>query len=443
MKLKKILPILIIVLVILTWYTSVSSIITAPFRYNGYLKNAKKYEKEERYQYAIEEYEKAIAYKPDNKELYEKEVEDYKKLKDTDSMLARCDYIISNFKDNEKAYLIKMDYYKTEESLSDLAETVKAAHAEHPDNKDISKIYKEIKGDFYEEYATYTYIARFRAKGALIENEDGLYGIVNPDGSVQVQPKYDFLTLYSNKEKAKENLASVKNNNELYYMDSKGYKALVNSDKYDFLGEISENVMVVGKKDKYGFAYWNEDERRFDKKTDLKWDAATVMFNGVAAVCKDGKWAIIGSDYKEITKYNYSDVKVDDYGLCSVNNLIFVKEGEKYKLLDTDGEEITKAIFDDAKPFVGGEYAAVCQKGKWGFVNSEGDIVIKCEYDGADSFSSLYAPVMKDGKWGYIDKKNQLIYDYQFDEAKQFNENAIAPVFINGVWKLIHAYIYE
>jgi len=443
MKIKQILPILIIVLIVLAWYTSVSTILNEPLHYNGYLEAAEKYEKEGRYQYAIEEYEKAIAYKPDNRELYEKEVENYKKLNDVDNMLNQCDYIISNFKDNERAYLNKMNYYLSEESLQELAQTAIAAHAAHPDNKEISQIYNDMKGKFYEEYASFAYVARFRGKGAIFIGEEGLYGIVNNDGSISVPAKKEYLTLYSNAEDSKDAFAAVKNGRELYYMDSKGYKSLVNSEKYDYLGEILDNVMVVGKNGKFGYAFWNEKERNFVAKTDLKWDYASAMYNGVAAVRKDEKWAIIGSDYKEITKYSYSDIKMDEYDFCSIGNLIFVKEGEKYKLIDTKGKDVTKAIFDDAKPFVGGEYAAVCQNGKWGFVNEKGEIVIKCEYDDADSFSSLYAPVMKDNKWGYIDKKNKIVYDYQFDGAKQFNDNGIAPACINGVWKLIHAYIYE
>lgn len=443
MNLKKILPLLVVVLLFIAWYTNVSSILKAPLHYNEYLKKAEKYEKEGRYQYAIEEYEKAIAYKPENLKLYEKEVEDYKKLEDVDNMISRCDYIISNFEKNENAYITKLNYYIQEEKLSDIAETVIMAHAQHPDNKKINEIYTDMKGRYYDELSTYSYIGRMRNKGALCVNEDGLFGIINNDAGIQVAAKYEYLTLYSNIEDSKNSFAAVKSEDELYYMDSNGYKALVNTDKYDFLGEISENVMVVGKNGKYGYAYWNEEERVFSEKTDLKWEYASCMMNGVAAVLKDSKWSIINSDYKEVTKDKYDDVKLDEYGMCSVGNLIFVKQGDKYKLITTEGKDVTKAVFDDAKTFVGGDYAAVCQDNKWGFVNSKGEFVIECKYDDAESFTSLYAPVMKDGKWGYIDKADTLVYDYQFEDAKQFNQNAIAPVCVDGIWKLIHAYIYE
>ena len=200
--------------------------------------------------------------------------------------------------------------------------------------------------------------------------------------------------------------------------------------------------MAIGKDGKYGYAIWDYENRKFTAKTELKWDKVGTMCGNAAAVCKDGKWALINSEFKEITKYKYEDIIMDEFGFCSINGVAFAKEDGKYKMIDLEGKDITKAEFDNAKPFVGGEYAAVCKDGKWGFVDVKGEIKIECEYDDADSFSSIYAPVMKEEKWGYIDKKNKLIFNYQFDGAKQFSEGGIAPVCINNVWQLIHAYIY-
>lgn len=442
MSIKKILPVLLIVLLAAAWYSNLSSIINAPLNYKSNLKQAKKYEDEERFQYAIEEYEKAISYKPENKELYEREADAYENLGDEENMIKSLDYIIANFDDNEEAYLRELKYYETQDISEEVAAKVVQAYSEHPDNKEIQKYYKKFKGTYYELYTKYKYISRIRSGGAIVINEQGNYGMITPSGETRVTAKYESLTLFSRNENAKEQLAAVKLDDELYYMDEKGYKALVNDKDYDFLGEISEGVMAAGINGKYGYALWDYENRSFNAATDFEWDYAGTMFSNTAAVCKDGKWALINSELKEITKYQYEEIVTDEFGFCSINNVVFVKEDGKYKMIDLEGNDIGNEKFDSVKPFVGGEYAAVMKDGKWGFVDNKGEIKIKCEYDDADSFSMQYAPVMKDGKWGYIDKQNELVFDYQFDGAKQFTDDGIAPVYINNVWCLICAYIY-
>ena len=48
--------------------------------------------------------------------------------------------------------------------------------------------------------------------------------------------------------------------------------------------------------------------------------------------------------------------------------------------------------------------APVKKNGKWGFINTKGDLVIPCEYDFAYSFSNGVALVELNNKYGYIDK---------------------------------------
>ena len=56
------------------------------------------------------------------------------------------------------------------------------------------------------------------------------------------------------------------------------------------------------------------------------------------------------------------------------------------------------------------------KKGRWGYVNEKGKVVIKAKYQEAGIFNSGYAIVKKDNKYGIIDYNNQeaipLAYDY-------------------------------
>lgn len=443
MKTKKLVPIAFVVLLVLAWYSSCSKIIGAPIDYNRHLKAAKKYEKEERYQYAIEEYDAALEYKPENFELYYKKMENYEKLNDTSSMISVCTYIIENFEKSENAYLKQLEYYIGEADYETAASIAKTAVVKHPESKKIKEYYKQLRGLYSEIYAAYSQMSAIRNNSIIVENEDGKKGLINGEGKVIVKLNYENISMYSNVEDSKENLSAVQKDGEWYYMDEKGYKALVNEEKYDFLGEISQGIMAVGKKGKYGFAVWDMENRSFSAATKMKWDYVGTFLNGVAAVCKDDKWALINTKFEEITKYKYDEIIVDEFDLCSRYKVVFVREGDKYKLINLEGEDITKAEFDFVKPFSNGELAAVCKDGKWGFINTEGELKIKYKYEDAKSFSDLYAPVMKDGLWGYINKKEEVTVDYQFEDAKQFSTLGIAPVYSNERWQLIKLYIYE
>ncbi len=58
---------------------------------------------------------------------------------------------------------------------------------------------------------------------------------------------------------------------------------------------------------------------------------------------------------------------------------------DKWGFMDTLGNMVIKATFDDVGPFSGG-YAAVSVKGKWGYINREGSLIIKPHYKSAWAF---------------------------------------------------------
>lgn len=65
--------------------------------------------------------------------------------------------------------------------------------------------------------------------------------------------------------------------------------------------------------------------------------------------------------------------------------------------------------------------------GKWGFINKDGEFVIKPQYD--DSyypFSEGLAAVQIGGKWGFIDKSNRIVIPAKFTGAESFKDGIAA-----------------
>src|SRR3972149_127601 len=63
----------------------------------------------------------------------------------------------------------------------------------------------------------------------------------------------------------------------------------------------------------------------------------------------------------------------------------------------------------------------IMQNGKWGFIDSLGNIRIQCEYDWADNFSGGITMVIHKDKTGYINKADIIIIPLSYDEANTFH----------------------
>lgn len=77
----------------------------------------------------------------------------------------------------------------------------------------------------------------------------------------------------------------------------------------------------------------------------------------------------------------------------------------------------------------------VLKNGKFGFMNRQGELIVKAEYDYVSIFSSGLAAVFKNGKFGFIDKNNNVIIDFLFDEVQDFEQGrAVVEIDENFGW---------
>jgi hypothetical protein len=65
----------------------------------------------------------------------------------------------------------------------------------------------------------------------------------------------------------------------------------------------------------------------------------------------------------------------------------------------------------------------VISGGKYGFMNTQGKLMIPAMYNEVGPFQEGLAVVSKDDKFGIIDKKNQMLVDFQYDEILEFVQN--------------------
>jgi hypothetical protein len=90
--------------------------------------------------------------------------------------------------------------------------------------------------------------------------------------------------------------------------------------------------------------------------------------------------------------------------------------------------KINEGLLSRFSFYTEGLSVAVNFDGQYGFIDKQGNWVIKPEYHSAVRFSEGLASVMKDGLWGAIDSSGQLIIDFKF-ASQFFFMNGMATVY--------------
>jgi len=157
------------------------------------------------------------------------------------------------------------------------------------------------------------------------------------------------------------------------------------------------------------------------------------------------------------------------YGLINVNGLLLVGlnyenialigrdyfVGEKRKEVQQYFRILDETLlfdkeFEVAKPFSEKGLARVKVKGKWGFINRQGNFIIPPLYDLVGEFSEGLAPILIENKVGFINEHGKIIIDpkYEFPTNAKFNSlehqiesyrfvHGLCPVVLNSKYGYI------
>lgn len=114
------------------------------------------------------------------------------------------------------------------------------------------------------------------------------------------------------------------------------------------------------------------------------------------------------------------------------------EKSQKYGYMDNKCNIVIPCIYSDALFFSEGLAAVKAENGKWGFINTEGDVVIPFEYIQTGDFVNGYAPVQKKDKWGFIDSENNTVIPFIYLWALDFSEGLAAVRNEDGDWGFIN-----
>lgn len=415
---KKKIIILFIVLLGLSWFFSISTMLGNPKEMQSHIEKAEALDEKGIYVEAIEEYQEALTYKADDVDTIMKIAHDYLLIDETKKYTNTLMQAVELQKDgSEEALNELMNYYIDEEQEDKAARYIRDYSAKAPDVEYAQKWFVQLKGSYKELYCRYDEMLGMYYDYMVVKSGD-YYSIIDASGSRLLDMSYKNITPFS-----PDGLSRTLNEKgEVIYIDKDGLTRVVPNPEYDNLGILIDSRISASLDGKYGYL-----DEKGEPVTEFKWDNITAYHKAGAAQL-DGKWAVIGSKGKEKSEYVYDGVLIDQYGVACYQDRLFMKRNNQYVLVDNKGKEVSDLLFDDARPFTDNGYAAVCKNGKWGFIDADGTLVIDYKYDNAQSFSYGYAPVCAGDRWGYIDTEGNLIIDTVFLDATSFSSEGSVAV---------------
>lgn len=158
-----------------------------------------------------------------------------------------------------------------------------------------------------------------------------------------------------------------------------------------------------------------------------QFDMAYDFSEGLALVCKDDKYGYINTKGEIVIPYQFDDAKKFSEGLAPVNigatlqlsdqpkGGIYYLEGGLWGFINTDGEIVIPCQFELAYPF-SEDLAVIYENGKYGYIDKNGDVAIPIEFSPlAYDFKNGYAMATKDDVYGYINKNGETIVPFEYD----------------------------
>ncbi len=348
--------------------------------------------------------------------------------------------IVDIYKTDIAVYEAAADIFLKYEKYEDCAQLLMQARDLEVTSEKIEKARSEVRYKFMKVYAMYTDIMP-SFDGMITAVSENEYSFLSDEASPDLSGGYVYATSFS------EGCAFVKT------LDAQGNEVcfVINKDgQRQFYVENVESSSGVGKavnKDnqamllltcKSGDTY---DYYDMNGNKVLSGYAFGGRFrNNVAAVKDtDGKWRIINGIGEAVSDKVFEDVILNEFDECAPKGHIIAKENGAYHIYDIKLNQVGDFSCEYAKAFVD-DYAAFRNGDLWGFVGSDGKVVIEPQYEDAKSFSNLMGAVKNQEGWSLINPANEVVVDEVFEDVSYLNDKGICFVKVDGFWSYLDMY---
>lgn len=257
-------------------------------------------------------------------------------------------------------------------------------------------------------------------EGCAVAYKNGKVGLVNTSGKLMAYGMYEYI------EADDDGLWYVIKDNKIGFIDKTG--TLLIPLKYDYAEALGQGVIDVRLDGKHGLINTSGNvvlPLEYD-------DMIGLSDNGLASVDKNGKSGFADTAGNIVVPLIYDEVS------NFINGFALVRSGELWGMIDATGNVVIPLEYETLRDFSDGVALAKIPYGEKGFVDISGNFTPLYDYD-VDFFSEGFALFSEGykGKYGYIDKTGTLVIPAEYDLAYSF-ENGLARVQKNGYWGYIN-----
>lgn len=164
---------------------------------------------------------------------------------------------------------------------------------------------------------------------------------------------------------------------------------------------------------------------------------ASSFENGRAAVRSGDEWYFIDKDGERINGSSYEEIILALDGSWTEADVVLAKLSGQYHIFSEDGERIGDFGCTDIDVVTDDGAIAFCMDGLWGFVDTDGKIIIDPTFLSARSFSNGLAAVFDGTHWGFINYDGTVVIDYQFLDVDYFTEEGTCMVKTEDGWQVL------
>lgn len=263
--------------------------------------------------------------------------------------------------------------------------------------------------------AKYQSINYYNTSGIFIVNKNGKYGFYKNNGDEILDAIYTEYSLAGN-------YISVKKDDTMMLYDIHGN--LINTNNYKSIIETSNPSYFIATDESNYYSIISKDVQIQDNYTNITY----AFDNFFVFTTEEGKSGVLNI---------YSGIEVEpEYDYIIVLEGAKALEARKGNKVDIYSEKFEKVLtMEDAiVEKVSDEYFSIYSKTEKQYINNTGNLVENTE---VYKDLKLYSYQADDGKWGFINSQGTVVVDCKYDRVTELNEYGFAGICQDERWGVI------
>jgi len=239
--------------------------------------------------------------------------------------------------------------------------------------------------------------------------KDSIYGYVDSNGKIKLFSQYKKTYFYYG------NVGISRNSKGVALIDREG-NTITDFFINNSIEPYGDDYFIISKRTKILKVINSKGDIVFDDSINLLKTSSIINSKSIFQDSINGKikQGLIHINGNIVLKAKYDKIS----GYYNEHELMLVYYNNKCGFVDKVGKEVIPIKYDKINHGFHDGIISILKDRKWGYINSNNEIMIPFIYDEADGFSEGLARVKKDGKYGFINKNNRIKIPFQLEQAK-------------------------